>query len=93
MEFFLPQGINFVIVGVIFSLSLRAWDALKTFMVSEPGFHGLNNDEKCDFSSYSIFQNFHGLAVILIFYSGLLLIFMFNHVILMGINEGLILEF
>ena len=34
-------------------------------MVSEHGFHGLNNDEKCVFSSYSVFWSFHGLAVIL----------------------------
>ena len=33
------------------------------------GFHGLNNDEKCDFSSYSVFRSFHGLAVILNFFT------------------------
>ena len=55
---FSPQGIDFVIVGVIFSLLLWAWDAQKSFMVSEQGFHGLNNDEKCDFSTYSVFSDF-----------------------------------
>ena len=49
-------------------------------MVSEHGFHGLNFNEKCDFSSYSVFSEFSWVCCDFeFFYSGLLLMFMLNN--------------
>ena len=49
-----------------FLASVEGMGCSETFHgIRANGFHGLNNDKNAIFSSYSIFQSFHELAVIL----------------------------